>query len=176
VDWFLPLTNGEQTIGPMSLFNSQIFFATFAPAAANASACNVGSSRVWGMHYLIPLDPTARVKGGQGVLPKPNDSPNTTQVLTSAAATGSSSALVFGVSIAQQPTCTDTSTNTVSNDFLGYSATETTLRTVTPGKFQLLMLGGNEDTGVNAGAEVHSLDLQTPPSAARVDSWAALIE
>lgn len=180
VNWFTPLTNGERVVGPMSLFNSQLFFSTYAPPSAAVSAafaCNSGSSKVWGMDYIRPTDITNLGLGGQARLPKPLTPGQFVQSLTSLAVAGNSNAVIFGVSVAQEPSCTETGTS-AADTFMGYKA-ERTVTHVAPGKFQLVMHIGGVDTPTGSGdlqANVRTIDLQPPPSAARVDSWAALLE
>jgi type IV pilus assembly protein PilY1 len=180
-NWYLPFTNGERTVGPMSLFNSQLFFTSFAPPAQNAHACASGSSKVWGMDYLKPVNyrnaSPPKNQGGDPRLPDPNTAGQFVQSLTAQAVTKSSDAVIFGVSVAQQPSCTQKGDG-VSNDFLGYRA-QTTLTNVTPGQFQLVMHVGGIKNATASGdqqSNVRTVDLQPPPSAARVDSWAALVE
>ncbi|MFZ5894222.1 MAG: pilus assembly protein [Myxococcota bacterium] len=181
VNWYLPFTNGERTVGPMSLFNSQLFFTSFAPPAANSRACSSGSSKVWGMDYLRPVDYQSasppRNQGGLARLPDPTKSGAFVQSLTALQVAKSSDAVIFGVSVAQQPSCSQIGTG-ASNDFLGYRAQQTVTH-VTPGQFQLVMhIGGVKNTTATGDQQsnVRTVDLQPPASAARVDSWAALVE
>ena len=46
------------------------------------------------------------------------------------------------------------------------------------GKFQLIMHTGSsgEDTGDTAASSVAEIDLETPTSVTRFDSWAAIVE
>jgi type IV pilus assembly protein PilY1 len=180
VNWFSPLLDGERVVGPMSLFNSQLFFSTYAPPSAAVSAqyaCNSGSSKVWGMDYVRPADKTNFALGGQARLPKPLATGQFVQSLTALTVAGNSNAVIFGVSVAQEPSCTETGTSG-TDEFLGYKA-ERTVTHVAPGKFQLVMHIGGVDNATSSGdlqANVRTIDLQPPPSAARVDSWAALLE
>src|SRR5688572_14894067 len=52
VNWFKALTGGERVVGPMALFNSALYFASYAPPGASDSVCSNGTSKVWGMHYI----------------------------------------------------------------------------------------------------------------------------
>jgi type IV pilus assembly protein PilY1 len=181
VNWYLPFTNGERTVGPLSLFNSQLFFTSFAPPAAGAHACSSGGSKVWGMDYLKPVDYKSssppKNKGGDARLPDPNQAGQVIQSLTAAAVTKSSDAVIFGVSVAQEPSCSQIGTG-ASNDFLGYSGQQTVTH-VSPGQFQLVMhIGGVKNTTATGDQQsnVRTVNLQPPASAARVDSWAALVE
>jgi type IV pilus assembly protein PilY1 len=180
-NWYLPFTNGERAVGQLSLFNSQLFFTSFAPPSSSANACSSGTSKVWGLDYLAPLDSKKASpqvgKGGEPRLPDPDQQGNFVQSLTAKQVAGSTSAIIFGVSVAQEPSCSQTATG-ASNDFLGYKAAET-LTHVSPGKFQLVMhVGGQANTTAsgNQQSNVKTVDLQPPASAARIDSWAALVE
>ena len=68
---------------------------------------------------------------------------------------------------------------TEADSFMGYKAEKNSVTHVTPGKFQLVMHIGGVESQVRTDdlqANVRTIDLQPPPSAARVDSWAALVE
>ncbi|MGC4092143.1 MAG: hypothetical protein QM756_30525 [Polyangiaceae bacterium] len=181
VNWYLPFTNGERTVGPMSIFNSQLFFTSFAPPVSGAHACSSGSSKVWGMDYIRPVDyktsSPPKNKGGDPRLPDTSKPGTFVQSLTAQTITKNSDAVIFGVSVAQTPSCSQVGTG-AANDFLGYRAQQT-LTSVTPGQFQLVMhIGGVKNTTSTGDQQsnVKTVDLQPPPSAARVDSWAALVE
>ncbi|HYO94788.1 MAG TPA: hypothetical protein VER33_09755, partial [Polyangiaceae bacterium] len=179
VNWFLPLLNGERVVGPMELFNSQLFFATYSPPQSGANACSNGSSQVWGVDYLRPknshLASPPRNQGGEPRLPSSTTPGTFVRSLTAAQVTGNANAVIFGVSVAQQPTCSVTSAET-SVDYLGYGQHHR-LTNVNPGKFELVMhTGGIEGTATNMSSNVETIELPAPPSAARVDAWAALIE
>ncbi|HWA73661.1 MAG TPA: hypothetical protein VG937_15050 [Polyangiaceae bacterium] len=181
VNWYLPLTAGERVVGPMSLFNSQLFFSTYAPpdaATLASNACNAGKSKVWGMDYLRPASDTSLAAGGVARLPKHLDPGKFVQFLTASDAAGNASAVIFGVSVAQEPSCVETD-ETEADSFMGYKAEKNSVTHVTPGKFQLVMHIGGVESQVRTDdlqANVRTIDLQPPPSAARVDSWAALVE
>jgi type IV pilus assembly protein PilY1 len=179
VNWYLKLDNGERVVGPMTLFNSQLFFATFAPPGATAHVCSSGTSRVWGMDYIRPFgylsQSTAINQGGLARLP--GSKGDFVQSLTGQDVAGSSDAVIFGVAVAQQPTCSDAATS-ASNDFLGYGA-EQTITHVTPGTYQLVMHIGGVQNNTAAGdlkANVRTVDLKSPPAASHLASWAALVE
>jgi hypothetical protein len=97
------------------------------------------------------------------------------QFLTASTATGDADATIFGVTVAQQPTCIGTATQTVADSFT--NGTHTTITDVTPGKVQLVMHTGSGGTQVPGGqSRTSTIDLAPPVSRARVDSWAALID
>jgi type IV pilus assembly protein PilY1 len=175
VNWFMPMLNGERVMGPMSLFNGQLFFTSIAPLTAadvSAHACALPSGKVWGMDYIRPYDKDQLAQGGiarmpvKGVLKRFG---------TAEEITGSPSAAMFGVAVAQLPSCA-TNGQSAQNDFLGYKQ-ETTISSVQPGQFQLVMSFRDGTTPtVGTKVNVQTVDLQPPPSASRVDSWAAILE
>ncbi|HET9958299.1 MAG TPA: hypothetical protein VFQ61_27580, partial [Polyangiaceae bacterium] len=180
VNWFQEMTNGERVVGPMTLFNAQLFFSSYAPPGSTSHACSAGTSKVWGVDYVRPLGFASqasppRNRGGEARLPNPSG--GFLQSLTAQAVAGSSDAVIFGVSVAQEPTCS-TNVENPQNDFLGYGATQA-ITNINPGRFQLVMhVGGVENTGAagDLQANVKTVNLQSPGNATRVDSWAALVE
>ena len=176
VNWFKALTGGERVVGPMALFNSALYFASYAPPGASDSVCSNGTSKVWGMHYIAPTTGVGGApilnNGGLAQLPSVSGK---VQSLTAAVATGDSGATIYGVTIAQEPTCIGTSV-TSGGDYMGYGS-HTNITDMEPGKFQLVMHTGSGGTQIPGGtARVTAVDLEAPVSAARVESWAALVE
>jgi type IV pilus assembly protein PilY1 len=185
VNWYRELTGGERVTGPLVLFNSSLFFSTFKPPAAGSPVCSVGTSAVWGMHYLTgPL--------GAGGVPAKNVGGAPTQALggqlfiLASNLLGQDNAAIFGVSLAQTPTCS-TSDDSEIDQYLGYG-TGRAITEVTPGTFQLVMhtgsvgpsAGGGPVSGVSSpsgsDANAVAIDLPTPPTSSRIDSWAAIVE
>lgn len=180
VNWYLPLRDGERVVGPLTLFNSQLFFTTYSPPDSGAPACKNGDTRIWGMDYIRPWgDGTDQVdigKGGDSRL-RPTETSDPVQYLTARAATGDPNAVIFGVSVAQQPTCSQ-ALEEATDTFLGYGA-QRQIRNVNPGRFELVMHKGGTSPLSPSGdvtANVHVMPLQSPPTASRIDSWAALVE
>jgi type IV pilus assembly protein PilY1 len=180
VNWFQPFQNGERVVGAMALFNSQLFFTSYAPPASTA-VCSMGLTKLWGMDYVRPMNPSNSSSPpiNQGGVPQldPPTSGARVQWLSGAAVAGVSNAAVFGVSIAQTPSCTVTA-NEDPSDYFGYGA-EQRITHVTPGKFELVMhLSGVSKTaqGDDLKASVKTLQLSPPANSTRIDSWAALVE
>lgn len=190
VNWYRELTGGERVTGPMVLFNSSLFFSTFKPPTAGANVCSVGTSAVWGMHYLIPPMSGGVPAKNQGGAPVRELnfrlSIPASELLGLQPGEAQDRAAIFGVSLAQKPTCNDTDDSFI-NEYLNYGA-HTSLTDMTPGTFQLVMHTGTAGpsstggpvSGVSApqGGTVNAIavDLQTPPSSSRIDSWAAIVE
>ena len=180
-NWYTKLTGGERVAGPMSLFNGALYFSSFAPeSASGGNVCKAGSSRVWGVDYLIPTQKTDLSKGGLARLPEdPNASPVTlVQFIDNSSSLVDDGAVIFGVGIAQLPTCAEETTSAGSNDYLGHGTlSHTSLSRTNPGKFQLVMHTGNKGASPLGGqTKTVSFDLAEPPASAFFDGWAALVE
>lgn len=175
-NWFIELKDGERVTGPMSLFNGALFFTSFNPdGGGNNAACGSGTSRVWGVDYILPKTPGNTLNdlddGGKERLPDAN---NLVQFLDNTNALLANSGIIFGVGVTQMPSCTQEQVNT--DTFFG-TGNHTSITSITPGKFQLVM--HTSGTGnVNDGSQTKriEIDLPTPPSTSRIDSWAALVE
>lgn len=185
--WLQQLEDGERVTGPLSLFNSYLYFSTVKPPAANTACTSTNGARIWGMHYLTPRDgegtiasPADRTVGG---LPAPFLKENfgvSDQFVTDTTLLGTGAnnqAVIFGVTVAQVPTCQ--ATDTVTDAYLG---TANHVSDVNPGKFQLVIqtgtaslgTGGKAEAAAPAGAGAISLPALATP--ARIDAWASLVE
>jgi type IV pilus assembly protein PilY1 len=183
--WVEQLLDGERVTGPMSLFNSYLYFSTVTPPAANTACKSTNGARVWGMHYLTPRDgegtTTAAAVRDVGGLPAPFIKANfnsTNQYVTDTELLGTSAqnqAVIYGVTVAQVPTCYTTDT---ASDALG----GTKISNVNPGKFQLLVQTGAASLGTGGQAEAAAppgavaITLPSLATPARVEAWAALVE
>jgi type IV pilus assembly protein PilY1 len=174
-NWFKPFTDGERVAGPISLFNSALFFATFAPETDPSAACSVGTSRVWGMHYIDQHEDGID-QGGAPRLPDPTSTTNPlVQFIDGTDLVTGGNATIFGVSVAQQPTCAEPD-DTFEDPFLGLGS-HTSITNVNPGQFQLIMqtgTGGQAEAGGTTNVQI--LNLPAPVNASRIDSWAGIIE
>jgi type IV pilus assembly protein PilY1 len=106
LNWYLAFTAGRRVAGPMSLFASNLYFSTYAPPS-QSSACDAGSSSIWGMHYTTPKEKNDLSKGGTPALPKNGDANATEKVQEitpdgTLLATGST---IFGVGVAELQSC-----------------------------------------------------------------------
>ena len=175
-NWLVEFKDGERVTGPMSLFNGALFFTSFNPDSGNGPVCGSGTSKVWGMDYILPKTPGNTVNdmddGGKARLP---DSGTLVQFLDNTSATLANSGIIFGVGVTQLPSCTQEDPN-ATDSFFG-SGSHTTISSVTPGKFQLVMhTSGTGNTSDNSQTKRIEIDLPVPPSTSRIDSWAALVE
>ena len=177
-NWYYRFNNGERIAGPMSLFNGSLFYSSFQPEPpGSADVCKAGTSRVWGVHYLIPKEAADISQGGAERLPEdPAASPVTlVQFIDSTSSLLSDDAVIFGVGVTQAPSCND-STTSAGDPYFG-GGTHTSLTNVNPGKFQLVMHTGSGGTAqLGAAANTLEIDLPSPQTTARIDSWAAIVE
>jgi hypothetical protein len=184
--WVQQFTNGERVTGPLSLFNSYLYFSTLRPPQSGSNCKTTDGSYIWGMHYMIPRDgeggalPPDRTVGGQ---PAPflkkftntNDQfvADTTLLGTDA----KNQAVIFGVTVAQVPTCY--AEDVIADAFLG---SHTRISDANPGDFQLvfqtgsaaLSTGGKADAAAPAGAAGITLPKLATPT--RVEAWASIVE
>lgn len=188
VNWLQQFLDGERVTGPMSLFESNLYFSTVTPPPISAACVTTNGARIWGMHYITPRDgegtpatPPDRTVGGLAAKVLSDNFNVTTQYVadTDLLGTGADKqAVIFGVSVAQVPTCYQT--DTVSDPYFGSSST---ISNVNPGKFQLLMQTGTASKGTGGKAEasttvpgVISVTLPTMAAPSKVEGWAAIVE
>jgi type IV pilus assembly protein PilY1 len=165
VNWYQKFSGGERVVGPMTLFNRGLFFASYTPSESDV--CESGTGRVWGMDYIEPNSDT-KDDGGA-----PSGLPGDAQFLTATELTGSDDgSIVFGVSVAQQISCFDVTSSTTGTSAIGFKG-EHKLTQINPGKFQLLIQTGS-GKGVDGTPKVFAQDLQTPTSEAFLASWASV--
>ncbi len=174
VNWYKKFENGKRVTGPMVLFSSQLYAATFAGAPAG-DVCAGGTSTVWGMHFLERANAEDASAGGLPLW-KQNDG---TMIQEKPADEDNPDTIVFGLTLAQQPSCITAPQTPVGDDpFLSFG-THTSTQGLNPGKFQLIMhtgkMGGG-DISAQAADNTTAIDLETPTSITRIDSWAAIVE
>jgi type IV pilus assembly protein PilY1 len=186
--WVQQFLGGERVTGSISLFNSYLYFSSVTPAPTT-DVCGSGTTNVWGMHYMIPRDgpgtvavPPDRTVGGKAAPFLLADFGITGQSVPDFTLLGttksSDQTVIFGVTVAQVPTCFDTSD--VPTD--SYIGGHTQISNLTPGKFQLVMQTGAANTNnVNGGTNVTSdgtLSKDLPPLAtpSHIDAWASIVE
>lgn len=183
LNWYKQLDrSGERVTGPMTLFNEVLYFASFAPADPNVDACATGTSRLWAMNYARPQTTSQLRDGGRGSLPdvlsqRSDDSATPKQYIDAGniVQNNSTQVTIFGVTVAQLPTCVDEVDELDS--FMGNGSMHYRQRDITPGKFQLVMqtgAGGGSDSELKT--KVEAVDLESPLATPRFDSWAAIIE
>jgi type IV pilus assembly protein PilY1 len=185
-NWLIPFTDGKRVTGPISLFDSVAYFATYTPPIGGAAACAYGFGSIWGVHYTkkwqddITLDPTLPA-GAQGPFPQAkyactaadagcaSDPASPTSGVTYAKDQPLGTT-VFGVAIAQTPSCYDDT----QDPFYG---PVWTLGQVSHGEHRLVYQTGKGGTATE-GSVTKTVDesLPRPKSFAKVDSWASIVE
>lgn len=176
LNWYTRFTGGERVAGPMTLFNGTLYFSSFTPpSSSGAAACSSGSSRVWGVDYLLPKTSGVPADGGKERFPaQTTPSIVYTQYIDS---TNSliAGATIFGVGVTQMPSCAEETT--YDDPYMGYG-TSTAYSNVNSGNFQLVMqagaTGGSKVTG--GSTNLVKISLPPPPSTSRLSSWAAILE
>jgi type IV pilus assembly protein PilY1 len=191
VNWYInsPLTNaaststqmlypGERVSGPMTVFNGELFLATYAAntQSSTVSTCNNGTARIWGMDYQIADTANPPASGGKGLLNDlpPHPTTNIVQFVTPSAATGGSGlagVVIPGVSIRQSPACASASTGV--NPLGGGSYNS--VGSFAPSTYSMFaQLGQANPSGL--GANTLNISLNPPIMPLRIDSWAGIFE
>ncbi len=169
LNWEIPLRTGEQVTGPLELFESNVFFATFRSTSSDTDSCAFGESQIWGVEYL-----RAETDGTQlpvGALEEPADSGTFVRNLSPVL-----NQVVLGVAVAQAPTCTDLVQVSETDPYVGsrnyYRANQTG-----GGSFRLVAqvsAGDSRPTGGSV-AEI-TRDLPQPLAFTRVQGWAGSVD
>ncbi|MEJ7731678.1 MAG: hypothetical protein WKG00_21010 [Polyangiaceae bacterium] len=167
VNWFLPFANGKRVTGPISLFNSIAYFATFTPTGTTTS-CDKGSGSIWGVDYVASTPSGGGPRPVGRYIPDPVGAPNTA-VTEQAQDPG---VMVFGVAVTQTPTCRDTTT--FNDPYLG---THTAIDSSSTAEFQLVFQTGQGGTAQNGSVtNSKTQTLPRPRETTRFDSWASIVE
>ncbi len=169
VNWFLNFTNGERVVGPMVLFNSFVYYATYHPADAAIADCSVGVSSIYQTSYLAQKTTNDSSSG-----------PYTNTLVDQF------NAVTAGVTAVQDPDCSVATDNTAGDPILGYGS-QVTLSQINTGKFKLVYQTGNVQTGnsgsgsgagasLNTAVGVREAELTPPASMSTIESWASITE
>jgi type IV pilus assembly protein PilY1 len=166
VQWYKKLTGGERVTGPMAVFDSTLYFASYVPEPL-ANVCGAGSKQyVWGLDYFQPKDALDRKQGGRykwgGVAPF-TDKADFTQP--------PKGALIPGVAIRGTLNCVDTS----GAGFTDY--------------FGATQFGVNNSSGMTYSLDINvaapkaaggitkvSQTLSPPRTPTIIDSWALVVD
>lgn len=169
VNWIQLLEDGDRVTGPMVLFNRGLYYAVSRAPETTGAACDVGSSKVYGAHYIEddafrrgdPADPESG----------PAPAPGSTEIEIA-----SQPGLVFGVSLEAEPTCVSEAEEVSGNESFGYGEVRMST-TVNPGKYFLSFdASGNDTTGSTRGVLEVRQELESPRLAVTFSSWAAVYE
>ncbi|MCC6528555.1 MAG: hypothetical protein IT373_38265 [Polyangiaceae bacterium] len=166
-NWVLPFTDGKLVTGPIALFDGAAYFSTFTPTSGDV--CSDGFGAVWGVDYL---EATPSATGPKPVGRLPLD-PNAVPIQYVDHIDESTGVIVFGVGVAQVPSCLDP---VPVNDSL--AGPHFNLGAVSPVKYEL-----RYQTGAGAGQQpgqqkTHESTraLTSPRGLSHVDSWASIVE
>lgn len=167
---------GERVTGPMSLLGSSLYFATTAPASSGETACSVGASRVWGVHYVMSKD---ELEGAEMVDPEsgtagalPSDDGSSTLPKSTPLRPG----VVFGVSIEQQPSCSVELEQPIEDVYIDGFGQHVSSTAQAPSKFFLVFQIGGSTQGTANKVATEKIELAPPEFAIQVDSWAPIFE
>lgn len=169
------MANGARVFGPMTLFNSTLYFTTYDPSSANANTCTAGQSFVWGVHYL-----NAGMAANVAATNNPADGPVSAYDPTGAQNPAlytryqllGEGSIPFGVGVTQKPSCFTTSAAS-GDPFLGFGS-HTTISSSSPAVYQLVIQGGAKLAGTET--KVTRTPLPPPSVAVLIDSWASILE
>jgi hypothetical protein len=165
VNWYREFGSGDRVVGPMSLFAGGLYFGTFTPAPGG-DVCSVGTSKIWGMDYITPQPGGDISTGGKAVV-------GTAQLIQTI-----TSAVAFGPSIVQMPTCSTDDNIPLSDGIFGFGRTAN-VSNIQTGSFQLVMQTGSNRSASDvpsAAIGVKSIALPSLPSMSSIQAWASIVE
>lgn len=175
VNWYVPYTQGERTSGPMTIFDSVLYWSTFAPAGSSG-VCSGGTAKMWGRDYEVPKVSNDPSQGGTPRLEPPTNptTPPPDSITPATYDPTLAGKLIPGVSVNVTPACADTS-QSIPDQYAGGSHAMASY--VTPGSFSLFAQVGGKNSGNNGAANsTFQVSLPAPTNTAVVDSWAAVVE
>jgi type IV pilus assembly protein PilY1 len=167
LNWQQEFGGGKRVLGPMTLFNRTLYFSTFMQTIS-PTCSDIGTSSVWGLDYLLstPSNPTPLPKQNRPTIDYAN-------------------VVVSGVGLRQRPSCSTVGSAvdaTTTDAILGYG-TITSVSATKAGAFELVIQKGGGRAATGAGASTSSntiaqdtVAIEAPRAAARLDSWAPIIE
>ena len=175
-NWYLNFDDGVRVTGPLSLFNSTAYFATYAPKLDVTDVCSNGEAAIWGVHYLDSCGDLSLIPCGgsdPNNLPRPAFANDPLDLSLGYTRSKVVPGAVFGVAVTQAPSCVDTTE--IIDPYLG---SHTTASSISPGKFQLVYQTGAEGTPDVTGSTTNTERqlLPSPRETTRIDSWASIIE
>lgn len=179
----LPLY-GARVTGPMALFNSSLYFATFLPQAPGGNPCSDGFGSVWGVDFIRRGSSASSGSVPAGLTPVTGVWPMP-QFPTTGAGTvygydASERTVIMGISVGESPTC---DTQVASSD--PYFGTHTSLAGVSGSNYQVMWQTGagsgvsNSGTAVKNSSTIPGVQFIQPPppgQGTRIDSWASIVD
>ncbi len=176
VNWYELFTGGKRVAGPLTLFDSNVYFSTYTPPV-ESHACDSGASSIWGMHFVTPSDTGDLSKGGKAALPKDGVATATERVQEivpddKLIAKGST---IFGVGVAEIQSCYTTG-DAITDPYFGTSYAPITGSSAT--QYQLVVQTGKAGSSAASGSTTNSatINLPQPNVSPRINSWALVME
>lgn len=183
VNWEQVLEPGESVTGPLSLFDSVVYFGTFV--SPQGDKCDIGQSRLWGLHYLEADTPQADEEGEEtpaptGTLtPRPmlvkDPSDEEPEYVAYVESDELRNSLLLGVNIASEPLCMPGSleTDPFAPNLKRYQATDA----MVGGNFQLRAMVGGQGGTKPENSQLSQFQRTLPVrSESRMVGWGGLIE
>jgi type IV pilus assembly protein PilY1 len=168
-NWFMQFDSGERVTGPMAVYDSVLYFATYAPAAAT-EVCGGGTAKLWGRDFVIPRETSDLSRGGVPRF-KPDPSATTIPEFFTPPGVDFAGKIIPGVSINITPTCTVLAS---SPDAYIPGAQHYAVSDMKAGTPSLLaQVGGQSSTGQPLRYEA---PVPRPSTPTTVDSWATVVE
>lgn len=172
VNWEVQLADGEQVTGPLELFDSRVYFGTFAAASDPLDACEFGSSRIWGVHYVTSqatAPGTYASPSGRFPAPGLEGTVGSASFDTHYVDAGTN-VIAMGVAITRAPTCV--TVDTIPDP---YYSMRTRVEASGGGEFSLTaQLSGPGGMPVAGGSSIStfSRSLPMPQPITYIQSWA----
>ncbi len=168
LNWEIRLEN-EQLTGPIELFDGVAYFATFRAVADPSNACELGSSRIWGVEYIRSEDGSSLPRAALPVSGSPDRKQHWLGPYDNE--------IVMGVSVTQRPQCVSLSEVSVTDPYVG-SRTYQRIGAKGGGRFQLVALAGGSGPRAAGSAirEVSVPDIQQPVAYTQVEAYAGTVE
>jgi type IV pilus assembly protein PilY1 len=168
VNWSKPLTNGTRVLGPMIIFDRTLYFASYTPPAVGV--CQ-GSGAVDAMNYIEPETTAEPWLGGKLVTGYPKSFATITGSM-------SSTGIISGISLQQQPSCFTNTLDDFGDDVLGFKGQQV-ISQVNSGAFEIVVHTGDRQSATSqTGAALNTarIALAPPPALSFISGWASIDE
>jgi type IV pilus assembly protein PilY1 len=173
-NWYIKFGKGDRRVtGPMQVFNNVLYFATYMPQSQAGNVCSDGFGSVWAVDYRR-ADPSGVPYNGLPIGMFPSNPPVNPAPRYADGAVGT---VIYGVSVAETPSCNTTQTS--SDPYFGSG---TQVGNVGASEYRVMWQTG-AGTGISNGAvknegisRMQNMTVPPPGQATRIDSWAALVE
>jgi type IV pilus assembly protein PilY1 len=164
------MNQGERVSGPMTVFDSKLYFTTYAAVSGSTVACQQGDPRLWIMDFVNPNTAASPPSKG-GVPMAPTTTSNPYVDLTQSPYNAPTGAVVPGFAIQQTTACAQVAQGA---DSYVPGATHSSLTSYTPATYSLVGQVGAPKSG--GGIQTISMPVKAPASPTVIDSWAPITE